>query len=162
MFLKTASGSSASKASTSETSSAKSASTSTVATKKSSSHSAYERPSSSGAFVIFISRPFFPSEDMSAISAFIYYFFSLCSVTSVYNFGRKTLQFVFFAMGAACFTPVCIQSDANKSSENHKKMIMNSKGSFSLLSLPIFSMEPSGSRLRPVFLLPFRRSSYCP
>ena len=82
MFLKTASGSSASKASTSETSSAKSASTSTVATKKSSSHSAYERPSSSGAFVIFISRPFFPSEDMSAISAFIYYFFSLCSVMS--------------------------------------------------------------------------------
>ena len=58
---------------------------------------------------------------MSAISAFIYYFFSLCSVTSVYNFGGKTLQFVFFAMGAACFTPVCIQSDANKSSENHKK-----------------------------------------
>ena len=37
------------------------------------------------------------------------------------NFGRKTLQFVFFAVGAACFTPVCIQSDANKSSENHKK-----------------------------------------
>lgn len=36
---------------------------------------------------------------MSAISAFIYYFFSLCSVTSVYNFGRKTLQFVFLQWG---------------------------------------------------------------
>ncbi len=124
MFLKTASGSSASKASTSETSSAKSASTSTVATKKSSSHSAYERPSSSGAFVIFISRPFFPSEDMSAISAFIYYFFSLCSVTSVYNFGRKTLQFVFFAMGAACFcpTPVSCPSRWAKSKQSPPSM----------------------------------------
>ena len=140
MFLKTASGSSASKASTSETSSAKSASTSTVATKKSSSHSAYKRPSSSGAFVIFISRPFFPSEDMSAISAFIYYFFSLCSVTSVYNFGRKTLQFVFFAVGAACFTYNPMPINPPKIT---KKMIMNSKGSSSLSSLPIFSMEPS-------------------
>lgn len=143
MFLKTASGSSASKASTSETSSAKSASTSTVATKKSSSHSAYERPSSSGAFVIFISRPFFPSEDMSAISAFIYYFFSLCSVTSVYNFGRKTLQFVFFAMGAACFTPFAYNPMPINPPKITKKMIMNSKGSSSLSSLPIFSMEPS-------------------
>ena len=143
MFLKTASGSSASKASTSETSSAKSASTSTVATKKSSSHSAYERPSSSGAFVIFISRPFFPSEDMSAISAFIYYFFSLCSVTSVYNFGRKTLQFVFFAMGQRVLRQLAYNPMPINPPKITKKMIMNSKGSSSFSSLPIFSMEPS-------------------
>lgn len=143
MFLKTASGSSASKASTSETSSAKSASTSTVATKKSSSHSAYERPSSSGAFVIFISRPFFPSEDMSAISAFIYYFFSLCSVTSVYNFGKRRCSLCFLQWGQRVLRQFAYNPMPINPPKITKKMIMNSKGSFSLLSLPIFSMEPS-------------------
>ena len=143
MFLKTASGSSASKASTSETSSAKSAATSTVATKKSSSHSAYEWTSSSGTFVILISRPFFPSEDMSAISAFIYYFFSLCSVTSVYNFGGKTLQFVFLQWGQRVLRQFAYNPMPINPPKITKKMIMNSKGSSSLSSLPIFSMEPS-------------------
>lgn len=162
MFLKTASGSSASKASTSETSSAKSAATSTVATKKSSSHSAYERTSSSGTFVILISRPFFPSEDMSAISAFIYYFFSLCSVTSVYNFGRKTLQFVFLQWGQRVLRQFAYNPMPINPPKITKKMMMNSKDHLRFRHCLYFPWNRPDSRLRPVFLLPFLRSSYCP